>query len=163
MLNSIPEPLPLHSCYITDIYSHSDKASIAAITPSHSSTSDYGRSLHLIPLAVDRFRKTLHPVAEFKVKDIFSTKGLSSSGSILSNTCNIRMRKNIASVSANSSDKQNHHQPLSESNAKKGKERMRNHSRPIHSRGPPPNGTKAQPGLKPSSHRSGLNSFASSP
>ena len=50
-----------------------------------------------------------------------------------------------------------------ESSTKKGKERMRNHSRPIHSRGPPPKGTKAQPGLKPSSHRSGLNSFASSP
>ena len=58
------------------------------------------------PARGDRLRKTLHPVAEFNVRDIFSTKGLSSSGSTRSNTCNIRMRKNIASVSANSSVEQ---------------------------------------------------------
>ena len=53
MLNSIPEPLPLHNCYITDIYSKLDKASIAAITPGHRSTSNDGRSLHLIPFEID--------------------------------------------------------------------------------------------------------------
>ena len=46
---------------------------------------------------------------------------------------------------------------------RRGRGRRRNDSRPIQSRGPPPKGTKAQPGLKPSSHRSGLNSLASSP
>ena len=71
--------------------------------------------------ARDRLRKTLHPVAEFNVKDIFSTKGLSSSGTIRSNTCNIRMRKNIASASANSSVKQKNHQPLSKAAQRRGK------------------------------------------